>query len=303
MFPRNLIFYSLFYSLAEQVVITEELLSAYAFADCTKDQYASVGWIPPLGSETTALMHQSNGCIWITMKIQEKNIPSSVVREELDRRVKQLETAENRKVSGREKKDLREQIEFELLPHAFPKNKTIDGWLDTNSMQLFVAASSSAQAERFTALLRKTLFSLPIQAPETKASPTFAMTHWLSDEVTPPKFYLGAECQLYSQSEDKSIATFKKHELLTDEVKTNLSNGKLVSQLGLEWDGKISFVLADDLQLKRIKFLDVFAEQVHERDPQSHEEQLDVEFTLVTGEVRALVSDLLLALNGKGPVL
>lgn len=303
MFPKNLIVYQCALNAQEISKITEELLTTRAFVDCAKDQAAASGWVPPLGGETTALMHQSNGCIWFKMKIQEKNIPGAVVREELSKRVKQLETVENRKVSSREKKDLREQIEFELLPHAFPKNKFIDGWLDTNSMRLFVAASSSAQAERFTALLRKTLFSLPIQAPETKTSPAFAMTNWLTEEVAPAKFFLGEECKLFSQGEDKSSATFKKHGLLTDEVKTNLSNGKLVSQLGLEWNSKIRFVLTEDLQLKRIKFMDVFTEKVNEQDPQSYAEKLDVEFTLMSGEVRALVSDLLLALNEKEPVL
>lgn len=58
-------------------------------------------------------------------------MPSSVVREELDERVAELEAKESRKIGSKEKKELREQIEFELLPQAFTRTKKLDAWLDT----------------------------------------------------------------------------------------------------------------------------------------------------------------------------
>ena len=108
---------------------------------------------------------------------------------------------------------------------------------------------------------------------------------------------LGEECELRSQGDDQSVAVFKKHELLSDEVKSNLATGKLVSKLMLTWDQRISFVLTDTLQIKRLKFLDVFDEQLNEQDPQSHAERKDIEFTLMTGEVSRLLADLMACFN------
>ncbi|TXH71426.1 MAG: recombination-associated protein RdgC, partial [Thiothrix sp.] len=80
-------------------------------------------------------------------------------------------------------------------------------------------------------------------------------------------------------------------------VKSNLATGKLVSKLMLTWDQRISFVLTDNFQIKRLKFLDVFDEQLDEQDPQSYAERKDIEFTLMTGEVARLLTDLMACFN------
>jgi recombination associated protein RdgC len=104
---------------------------------------------------------------------------------------------------------------------------------------------------------------------------------------------LGEECELRSQGDEKSVAVFKRHELLTDEVQSNLASGKLVSKLGLVWDEKISFILTDELGVRRVRFLDVLEDRLKDSDPQSHAEKLDIEFNLMTGEVTQLLADLM----------
>jgi recombination associated protein RdgC len=65
----------------------------------------------------------------------------------------------------------------------------------------------------------------------------------------------------------------------------------------LTWDHRLSFVLTENLQIKRLKFLDVFDEQLNEQDPQSYAERKDIEFTLMTGEVSRLLADLMHCFN------
>ncbi len=297
MWFKNLYLYKLQQAFPLTAEALHEQLTARSFIGCLKDQRESSGWVAPLGRPSESLVHAANGYIWVTMAHQERMLPSSVVKEELDERVGDLQERENRKLSSREKKDMREQIEFELLPQAFTRTRQLDAWIDPNEQWLVVNTSSATQAERLTALLRKCIDTLPIAAPETSNSPTFLMTHWLTEGVLPPKFALGEECELRSQGDDQSVAVFKKHELLSDEVKSNLATGKLVSKLMLTWDQRISFVLTDTLQIKRLKFLDVFDEQLNEQDPQSHAERKDIEFTLMTGEVSRLLADLMACFN------
>ena len=73
--------------------------------------------------------------------------------------------------------------------------------------------------------------------------------------------------------------------------------GKYAAKLALEWDEKVSFVLSEDLQIKKLKFLDVLEEQLNDNDPQSHEEHMDIQFSLMTGEVSLLLKDLMRVLN------
>ena len=91
--------------------------------------------------------------------------------------------------------------------------------------------------------------------------------------------------------------SFKQHDLTLDEIQTSLQAGKFASKLAIEWDEKISFVLSEDLQVKKLKFLDVLEEQLQDNDPQSFEEHIDIQFALMTGEVASMLNNLMKALN------
>ena len=284
----------------EFTLTAEELheeLSKKLFAPCSAGQRESSGWVSPLGKNSESLTHATNGYILITMARQEKILPSSVIKEELEERVETIQNNENRKVSNNEKKDLREEIEFELLPRAFARTQKFDAWIDPRGQWVVVNTSSPTRAEALTELLRESIGSLPTALPETEVPATLAMTSWLKEEKAPAPFVLGSECELKSQDEDKSVATFRKHELTADEIHSNLDTGKLATKLALEWDEKIGFVLTEDFQIKKLKFLDVLAEKLDEEDPQSHEEHIDIEFALMTGEVSRLLIDLVKVLE------
>lgn len=270
-----------------------EQLGNKIFKECSPAQRESLGWVSPLGRNSESLTHAANGYILVTMARQERLLPASVIREEMEHRVAEIELTEDRKVSNREKKDLREAIEFEFLPRAFLRTQKMDAWIDPRGQWVIVNTSSSTRAEEMATLLRKTLGSFPVSPAETENSPAISMTKWLKQGVLPTPFEFGSDCELKSEGEDAGVAAFKKHELMADEVVTNLDAGKYVSKLGLIWDEKIQFMLTEDLQVTRVKFLDVLEEQMQNEDPQSHAEHLDIEFSLMTGEVSKLLKQLL----------
>lgn len=279
-----------------------EELSKKPFAPCASSQRESLGWVAPLGTNPdsnleASFTHASSKNILLTMARQERLLPASVIREELDEKVTEIEDRESRKVTTREKKELREDIEQALLPRAFTRTQKFDAWIDPHNGWLLINTPSAPRAEAFTVLLRKTLGSLPVVLPESSISPAIAMTQWLTDGVLPAPFTLGNECQLKNQGEEKGTATFSQQELTSDEIQTSLQSGKIASKLSLIWDSKIQFVLSDDLQIKKLKFLDVLEEQLNDNDPQTHAEHLDIEFTLMTGEVSAMLKDLMKVLN------
>jgi recombination associated protein RdgC len=297
MWFKNLYLFKLnseFSHTAEQL---HEALGKKSFTPCSAGQRESTGWTAPLGKNSQSLTHAANGYLLITMARQEKILPAAVIREELEERVDDIQRKEKRKVSRAEKKDLREEIEFELLPRAFARTQKFDAWIDPRNGWLVVNTSSPARAESLTELLRESIGSLPSSLPELEVPAIITMTTWLKNEKTPTPFRLGNECELKSQDEDKSIASFRKHDLISDEIKSNLDANKMATKLGLEWDEKISFVLTEDFQIKKLKFLDVLSDKLDEEDPQSHEEHIDIEFALMTGEVSRLLADLVRVLK------
>ena len=273
-----------------------EELSKKPFTPCSATQRESMGWVSPI-ADGSSLTHSSNKYILFTMARQERLLPATVVKEALQEKIEAIEAKDDRKVSNREKKEMREDIEHELLPRAFTRTQKIDAWIDPKNGWLILNTPSAPRAEAFTQLLRKTLGSLPVALPDSEVSPSVAMTQWLSSSKLPAPFVLGYECELKNQGDDKGSAVFKQHDLTLDEVQSSLKAGKAVSKLAIEWDEKISFVLSDDLQIKKLKFLDVLEEQLQDSDPQTHAEHIDIEFALMTGEVAALLTDLSKALS------
>lgn len=280
---------------AEQ--LHDELLSK-PFADCTSTQRESAGWVAPLGKKTESLVHAANGFILLTMANQQRVLPASVVREELDERVEEIQDRDSRRVGAKEKKEIRERIEDELLPRAFTRTEKLDAYIDPKGGWLVINTASAKKAVLFCTLLRKTIGSLPV-VPVRSESLRTIMSTWLSNYVTPENFEIGDECELKSSGEDRSVAVFRKHELGSDEVKANLEAGKQVSKLALLFDKRLSFVLDDGFGIKKLKFLDVIQEQMNEQDPQTHEERMDIEFTLMTGEIALLLASLVSAVGSE----
>jgi len=272
-------------------------LSAKPFAPCSATQRESLGWLPPLGKNTSSYTHASNNYILISMARQERILPTTVIKEALQEKVEEIEEAEDRKVSSREKKEMKEDIEHELLPRAFTRTQKLDAYIDAKNGWLILNTPSAPRAEAFTKLLRKTLGSLPVTLPESDTSPAVAMTEWLKSGRLPEPFTLGFECELKNQGDDKGSVAFKQHDLTLDEIQTSLKAGKFAAKLAIEWDEKISFVLSEDLQIKKLKFLDVLEEQLQDNDPQTYEEHIDIQFALMTGEVSSMFKDLMNALN------
>ncbi len=291
MWFKNLYLYQFEKEFEQDADTLHEALSKKPFTDCSATQRESMGWVPPLGKNSTAYTHSANNFILLTMAKQDRLLPASVVRETLQERVDEIQERESRKVGSKEKKALTERIEDELLPRAFTRTQKLDAWIDLKNGWLVINTPSSTRAETLATLLRKTIGSLPVVPPKTEAVGP-VLTEWLAKYQVPEPFDIGDECEMVSSGEDAGIVAFRKHELGTDEVKSNIDTGKAVSKLALVWDKKISFVVSEDLIVKKLKFLDVLEEKMNEADPQSHEERMDIEFTLMTGEISKLIPDL-----------
>ena len=112
---------------AEELLVE---LEAKPFAPCSATQRESMGWLPPLGKNTSSYTHASNNYILISMARQERILPATVIKETMQEKIEAIEEAEGRKVSSREKKEMKEDIEHELLPRAFTRTQKLDAWID-----------------------------------------------------------------------------------------------------------------------------------------------------------------------------
>ncbi|MFB0955166.1 MAG: recombination-associated protein RdgC, partial [Aeromonadaceae bacterium] len=232
----------------------EKLLEGMAFTPCGSQDISKFGWTTPLGKGTAALVHEAAGQLLLCARKEEKMLPSSVVKEMLDEKVEALEAEQGRGLKKKEKEALKEEILMTLLPRAFTRHSQTFLWINPADGYVAVDAGSVKKADDVLALLRKSIGSLPVVPLALKNPPEITMTEWLNGTTPPAGFTLGDEVELRSALEHGGIIRAKEQDLLSEEMKAHLLADKLVTKLALEWADTVSFVLGDDLSIKRLKF-------------------------------------------------
>jgi recombination associated protein RdgC len=94
-------------------------------------------------------------------------------------------------------------------------------------------------------------------------SPSAAMTGWVAGGEAPSAFTLDQDLEL--RSTEKATVRYAKHSLDGEEIRQHIAAGKVVTRLAMTWNDRISFVLNDLLQIKRLAFLDILKEQAEAR--------------------------------------
>ena len=158
------------------------------------------------------------------------------------------------------------------------------------------AAAAPAKADELLEHLHKSIDGFGARLPATQISALSAMTAWVAAGEAPHGFTIDQDLEL--RSPDNAVVRYAKHTLEGDEVRQHIAQGKVVTRLALTWRDKISFVLNDKLQIKRLVFLDILKEQ-SDGQSENEAERFDLDFTLMTGELAELVADLMLALGGE----
>jgi recombination associated protein RdgC len=226
----------------------------------------------------------------ICLKVEEKIIPGSVVRQMVAEKVQEIEDKQGRKVRKKEKETLREDIYHNLLSRAFSKTSLHYAYIDPKDGWLILNASSSSKAEEFTEFLRKTLGSLKIQLPEVQSVSTL-LTDWLKTNKYPAEFAIADNCVI-QDTKESGVIRCQKQNLLSDEIQSLLDGGREVVQLALSWSDQVSFVLKEDFSIKSLKFLEGVQDQAKDIFTETAQARFDADFTIMTETLRHLLKDL-----------
>ncbi len=277
----------------------EEKLAPFAFTPCGSQDRAKTGWVSPICPSLDALSHRANGQILLTLQREEKILPAPVIARELAAKIDSMETVQQRRLKKTEKDALKDEVIQTLLPRAFSKYHTTKIWINAGAGLIIVDAASGKKAEDALALLRKTLGSLPVVPLALETPIELTLTEWVRNGKAPAGFALQEEAELKAVLEEGGILRSKHQDLTSDEITNHIDAGKLVTKLALEWRERISFVLADDGSLKKLKFSDVLLEQNDDIDRADEVARFDADFVLLTGELSTLISELVAALGGE----
>lgn len=180
-----------------------------------------------------------------------------------------------------------------MLPRAFAQRNKTYTWIDGVNNRLVIDTTSASKADEFIEAFLKVMHDIALAPLETKISPATAMTQWLSGDDLSSVFTIDRDCELQSTSDEKATVRYTHHDLSEEETSRHIRIGKKVTKLALTWQEKISFVLYDNLQIRRIAPHDILKESV-----ESDQELFASDFMIMTGEASQLISDLIEALGG-----
>ncbi len=273
----------------------EAALQKATFAACGTTQERAVGFVPPRG-EAHGPLAESVGGQWILrFMVEAKVLPGSVLARKVQEKVDQIERETGRKPGKKEKRDLKDEAKLDLLPMAFTKMGSMWVWIDPQARTLVLDTGSQARADEVVSQLVELLpAGFAVALLHTQTSPQTAMAHWLKEQDPPAGFTVDRECELKSPDETKAVVRYARHPLDIEEVQQHIAAGKLPTRLALTWDDRVSFVLTEGLQLKKIAFLDtVFEGQAQD------EGGFDTDVAIATGELSKLLPDLIEALDGE----
>jgi recombination associated protein RdgC len=286
MFFRNLTFFRFAASLSFDSL--ESQLQQCVLKPVGPLELSNRGFVPPMDRASETLTHRVDDAIWLTVGGENRMLPTAVVNAELEKRLAAVEAREGRQPGGRARKRMKEDLVAELLPRAFVKPSRTDAMLDRARGLCVVDTASRKAAESVASEIRHAVGSFPALPLNAEVAPRAVLTGWVAGDPLPEGLTLGDECELKDAADGGAVVRCRHQELQGDEIREHLEAGKQVTRLALTLDDHVSFVLGEDLVIRKLRFLDGAVDQLESAEREDARAELDARFALMAGEVGRL---------------
>ncbi len=293
---KNLLIFRIGPAWATTLLQLEEKLQEQIFVECGPTQDKSIGWTSPRGEAHGALVESVGGQWLLKLMMERKSVPASVIDRHVQERTAHIETTTGRKPGKKETRELKDDARLELLPMAFTQRGATLVWIDPVARLLIIDASSQGKADEVLTALSKGMDNLGAMPIQTMMSPVAVMSDWLLSQEPPASFSIDRECELKASDQSKAVVRYAHHALDIQEVQQHIQSGKLPTRLAMTWAGRVSFVLTNTLQIKKLAFVEGVFEN---NESAGKADRFDADVAIGTGEISKLIPDLVQALGGE----
>lgn len=288
MWFKNITIYQLEKPIDYKPAQLEESLQAFIHTPCSPSLSMNLGWASPIDQENAPLVHAIPGHMMICLNLEEKLLPATVVRHELNRRIKKMESAQKRRIPNKDRRNLKDDIYNSLLPQAFSKNTRIYAYIDTKNNWLIIDSVALSKVNEFTSFLKRSAPEIkPITIKTKKLSSL--MANWLQHDDCPDALTIEDACVLQDPNKQGRIIRCKQQDLYANSIQSLLKDGLEVSQMTFNWQNQITFTLKEDFTLSSIKYHDVVLEQVAQNHAETEQERFDADFFIMTETIGCLI--------------
>lgn len=148
--------YNAFIAYLVNTARSTESFEAFESVDPSGGQWMTLGLVPPFAGEPLKLDLQGAAAL-MTVQFNERILPGKVRDEALRKLAAKLEGQQGRKVSKKEYAELRDQVEFDLLPRAFIRRTRVPVFFFKGRVlgeqTMLVCTGSQRRADSVVALL------------------------------------------------------------------------------------------------------------------------------------------------------
>lgn len=299
--PTNLTVYRLSKPFALNADQLNTKLKADEFVPCKPQEFKRAGWVAPHQMPDDLYVRELEGCLQITLKSEEKILPTSVIEAEVSERVIAIEEEQDRKVRKNERSELKEQVMMEMLPRAFSKFSQSVAYVDTVANLVIVHESSSKKAEDIVSRLRKASGTLPVRPIATEEAPQPVMTQLinLKRDFT-ETMAAGYNTTLVDPLETTKTVTCKGVEPHSEEVRKHIEDGMVVKSMTLLWKASsAAFEIDEKLVIKKLNLGEEVMSELDEIDAEDQLALYDAYFSLFVRTTRELVTDVVALFGGE----
>jgi len=286
---KNLVFSRLPAEWSVSAAELEAQLANRTLQPCGPFDMSSKGWVTV--THGGRLLHTVNQQHLIALGTDDKLLPASIVKQAALERADVQAQEQGFPVGRKQMRDLRMRVADELRARALTRRRVTRAWIDPQGGWLAVDAASVPRAELVVETLSDTLGSFAPVGIQTARSPQAAMASWLLRGEAPARFSIDDDLELQTADKTKAVIRYTRHPLDGKEIRAHLVAGKFPTRLGLTWNDRVSFVLTDKLQVKRLDFLEMGKED-GEGDDVDPAEQFDIDFAVMAGELASMLKDL-----------
>ena len=232
-------------------------------------------------------------------------LPGSVIKQEMNRRVADIEAKESRKLNRKEWRDIREQVEQDLIPKAFTKTTRTHAFFIPESKALVINTASASVAEELVAHLRKVVGSVPARLVQTNREACYVMARWVRDngQALPDSILLGNQCDLIDRAgKDGAAIKCRKYDLASDEIADLMEYTSYdVKALELIFDEHMTLTVTDTLTLKRLAWHGMVMEEHTERagEMESAADRYDADMLLNANSIQFVMARLIHEFGGE----
>jgi recombination associated protein RdgC len=267
-------------------------LQAFAYSPCLPSLPATQGWIKPIDDDEASYVHDLGPYWFICLQTEEKLLPTTVVRNEVNKQIKEIEAAREAKVTRKEKTQLMEETTQTLLPKAFSKLVRHYAYIDKQQNCLVIDTTSPGKVKQLIDFLHRCAPELMIKAIETKKVAPI-LTHWLTTQKYPNSFAINESCLLGDPNNEKRSIRCQQQNLFTTSIQNIIKEGLIANQLSLTWHDKLDFNLNHEFSITGIRYQDELKLQADEAVLESVTQRFDADGLIMAGTLSAMFAELL----------